>query len=147
MLVSSSTVIVLDDVGNISPPAKEAPSYYSSVVGSMPLSFLALALALVLVLCFATEVGSVQQTDACIALNFRAAALQGSDDACILLRTIVGSGGDILAGDATDVDASCAVGGGANNRTTTTPRDQQCVDDVIEVVDGIAREGCEITGG
>ena len=118
----------------------------------MPLSFLALALALVvvLVLCFATEVGSVQQTDTCIALNFRAAALQGSDDACILLRTNVGSGGDILAGDATDVDASCAAGGGANNRTTstTTPRDyQRCVDDVIEVVDGISREGCEITGG
>ena len=64
----------------------------------MPLSFLALALVLVLVLCFATEVGSVQQTDACIALNFRAAALQGSDDACILLRTIVGSGVDIWRG-------------------------------------------------
>ena len=127
--------------------AKEA------LVRNMPPFFLALV-----VLSFANEAGSVQQTDdACIDLNFRAAALQGSDDACILLSAIVGSGGGgILAGDAADVDASCSArnipeedeeeggdGAVANNRTTT----RDCVNDVMEVVDGIAREGCEITGG
>ena len=143
----------------------------------MPLlSFL--VLVLVLVLCFASDgvAGGVRRQtsddDACIALNFRAAALQGSDDACALLGAVIGSGGDILAGDATDVDASCGGGGGggggggaaaaardipeegeegADNRTTTTTttsRDgRQCIDDVMEVVDGISRGGCEITGG
>ena len=107
------------------------------------LSFLAL------VLCGANEVGSVQ-TDACVDLNFRAAALQGSDDACVLLSAVVGAG-DILAGDAADVDASCSArtipveeggGGAVANRTA-----RDCVDDVAEVVDGIARGGCEVTGG
>ena len=137
----------------------------------MPLlSFL--VLVLVLVLCFASDgvAGGVRRQtsddDACIALNFRAAALQGSDDACALLGAVIGSGGDILAGDATDVYASCGGGGGAaaaardipeegeegaDNRTTTTTttsRDgRQCIDDVMEVVDGISRGGGEITGG
>jgi hypothetical protein len=89
---------------------------------------------------------AVASIDNCTEHNFRAASLQGGE-ACRLLSVIISSN-DIFAGNVEDVRASCRVvanvdGGGGANRTAIL----DCVRDVMDVAEGMARDGCSITGG
>ncbi len=87
---------------------------------------------------------SSSTSDRCTDLNFQAAALQGGDS-CKLINAIIDDGDDLFAADSSDIEATC---GSATLRDNTMQNNSYCVDAVVDVVSGIAKEGCDgITGG
>mmetsp|Transcript_30442 Transcript_30442/g.63658 ORF Transcript_30442/g.63658 Transcript_30442/m.63658 type:complete len:133 (-) Transcript_30442:203-601(-) len=99
---------------------------------------------------------SRSSSNRCVELNFQAAAVQSSDS-CALLRTVVttsshdeGDGDGIFAnnGDiASDIPTNDIIDATCGFRLEDIEKHVTCVEGVVDVVDGMADEGCELAGG